>query len=453
MTLHDVAGPPAQNPNKNILFNNEMSKWSENALKILSDFISSEVLEKDEFDKLDNPFLNGLKKFSKSNMVFCKRCNEMSRVTVNGANKSTFQFDCKTGNHHISATQILSTLPDEWVIDAIEPMSQNSRIHTLKWIDKGHLSDEIWETKGLKNATKRFSVELSPIKSSETKIRAVNSSLEVEVKELKLIVEKLMERQDSIELENLNLRKALKVAKEEADMLRRLLAEEPLAQKQTRSFSEVASIHRPETSKKQSRIMTPLDVISKAPHNSETELKRPAYSPLKIVFFEGCHRKNPSLYRRMFRDLGIDTRAIRDITFLADELMQLTTYESAVEEITKAIQGVNENIRRLESFDPTKAESYSKYGDFNGIDVKKCYFSMMAKNADRITKASENVKALRRSANFFNKIVENQTVDYQAQQRKPKVFFLGSLLDYATTKSTEKASEVEIMEVIEPSEQ
>jgi hypothetical protein len=151
----------------------------------------------------------------------------------------------------------------------------------------------------------------------------------------------------------------------------------------------------------------------------------------------------------MFKELGIDTRAIRDITFLADELMQLTTYESAVEEITKALKGVNENVRRLESFDPTKAESYSKYGDFNDIDVKKCYFSMMEKNAERIGKAAENVKALRRSANFFNKLVENQTFEYQTQPRKPKVYFLGSLLDYAKPVTPPKPTETDLRNISE----
>ncbi|TEB15428.1 hypothetical protein C9890_0606 [Perkinsus sp. BL_2016] len=452
MSLLDDAGLPAQNPNKvyNSLKPIETPKWNAESLKQISNFIAVEVLDKDEFDKLDNPFLNGLKNFSKTNLVYCKRCDDAVKVSVNGAIKSTFQFDCKKGGHHISATQILSTLPDEIISGNVEAMETSTRIQTLKWLDKCHLDEEIWEVKGLKNATKRFAIELSPIKTSDNKIRAVNSSLEGEVKELKRIVEQLMLRQDSMELENSNLRKALKAAKEEADMLRRLLAEEPTKyEKQGCSFSDVAAIHRPEKPNKQVRNMTPIEVISKFQPSQEISSKRPTYSPLKIVFYEGCHRKNPSLYRRMFKELGIDTRAIRDITFLADELMQLTTYESAVEEITKALKGVNENVRRLESFDPTKAESYSKYGDFNDIDVKKCYFSMMEKNAERIGKAAENVKALRRSANFFNKLVENQTFEYQTQPRKPKVYFLGSLLDYAKPVTPPKPTETDLRNISE----
>ena len=108
----------------------------------------------------------------------------MVRVVTNGAIKSTFQFDCKQGIHHLSATQILGTLPDEWISSVTELMSDSNRIQTLKWLDKGHLSEEIWEIKGLKNAKKRFSVELSPTKPDSFKIRAVNNSLEMELQEL-----------------------------------------------------------------------------------------------------------------------------------------------------------------------------------------------------------------------------------------------------------------------------
>ena len=37
----------------------------------------------------------------------------------------------------------------------------------MNWINKEHLSPEIWETKGLKNATKRFSTELSSLKQGD----------------------------------------------------------------------------------------------------------------------------------------------------------------------------------------------------------------------------------------------------------------------------------------------
>ena len=135
-------------------------------------------------------------------------------------------------------------------------MCESTRLQTLKWIDKEHLASDIWEIKGLKNATKRFASELSPIKTNDTKTRAVNLSLEAEVKELKLLVENLMKRQDAIESENGGLRTALKAAREEAAMLRRLLSEESpktssMPESNSRSFAEVTNIFRPKVEKKQ----------------------------------------------------------------------------------------------------------------------------------------------------------------------------------------------------------
>lgn len=445
MTVHNVAGSPANNPNKTLyskLTTNTESNWSSEALNSLSSIIKNEIVEKDEFDKLDNPFLNGLKKFCKANMAYCKKCEVMTKMIINGVAKNTFQFDCKKGLHHMSATQILSTIPDEEIMNLAEMMEDSTRIQTMKWLDKEHLCEEIWETKGLKNATKRFAIDLSPLKANDTKVRAVNSSLEKEVNELRQVVERLLERQESIEAENASLRKALNAAKEEADMLRRVLAEEsPKCKLSNQSFAEVASIHRPELPKrpKPIRDFTPIETISKPTRMHHMD--RPAFSPLKIVFFEGCHRKGPEIYRKMFKNLGIDTRTIRDITFLADDLMQLTTYESAIDGITAALQGISEKVRRLDSFDPTQAESYSKYGKFSDEEVKAGYFAIIAKSAERLKNAAGNVKALRRSANFLNKVVENQSVDYRPQEVKPRIYFLGNLLNYTKPTTSAKVDE------------
>ena len=441
MTFHHVAGSPVFTPNKIPFIINFQSKWSAEALESLKKSCEPEAHKQGEFDKLDNPLLNGLKKFAKNELVLCKKCEAMVRVVTNGAIKSTFQFDCKQGIHHLSATQILGTLPDEWISSVTELMSDSNRIQTLKWLDKGHLSEEIWEIKGLKNAKKRFSVELSPTKPDSFKIRAVNNSLEMELQELKTTVEKLGKRQDFIESENLSLRQQLKASKEEVAMLRRLLSEEPKnCEPKVNSFAEVTAIHRPRPAKITTRKHTPLETISKSVPSRQSPEGRPAYSPLKIIFFEGCHRKSPAAYRSMFKDIGVDTRAVRDITFLTDDIMQLTTYESAVEHIASALRGISENVRRLESFDPTKAASYTKYGDFSDKDVKASYFAVIAKSAERLSKTASNVKALKRSSNFLNKVVESQNFDFKSQEIKAKVFFLGNLLDYAKSIGTPKES-------------
>ena len=61
----------------------------------------------------------------------------------------------------------------------------------------------------------------------------------------------------------------------------------------------------------------------------------------------------------------------------------------------------------------------------------------MVKSAQRLSKAAESVKALKRSANFLNKVIENRTVNYESAPRKEKVFFLGSLIDYVKPARTE----------------
>lgn len=175
--------------------------------------------------------------------------------------------------------------------------------------------------------------------------------------------------------------------------------------------------------------MTPLEVISK-PTQMTAVKERPSYSPLKIYFFEGCHRRNPGIYRKMLSEAGFNPRQVRDISFLSDDIMQVTAYESSIEDLTKLLVGISDKVRRLDGFDPTKGESYSKYGNFSDEEVKECYFTMLKHSAERLSKASESVKALKRSANFLNKVIENKTVNYQSVPRKEKVFFLGNLIDY-----------------------
>jgi uncharacterized protein YeeX (DUF496 family) len=132
----------------------------------------------------------------------------------------------------------------------------------------------------------------------------------------------------------------------------------------------------------------------------------------------------------MLTDLGFNSRQVRDITFLSDDIMQVTTYESAIEELSNILLGISTSVRRLDNFNPIKGDNYSKYGTFSDEEVKAGYFAMMTKSAERLIKAAESVKALKRSANFLNKVVENQKIDYQSAPRKEKVFFLGNLIDY-----------------------
>jgi uncharacterized protein YeeX (DUF496 family) len=437
VSFKDDAGLPALlNPNK-VSTNcnkNMYSKWPKNALDVLLVEVMDHVPTEEVFDKLSNPLLNGLKNFSSSNEVFCPKCSKLTKVSKNGKTKDTYQFSCNGAEkmHYISATQILETIPDEWIADLVEIFDNPYRVQILDWINKEHLSPEIWDLKGLKNATKRFSTQLSPVKDNMIKIRAVNSGLEEENRRLR-------DENANLSSELRDLKRTMQALTEEVSSLRRYLLEtkidsevmsgKPSATEPVeRTFATVASIHRPPSSKRTLN-MTPLEVISK-PKNPTPSNDRPPYSPLKIYFFEGCHRKSPGIYRKMLTDLGFNSRQVRDIMFLSDDIMQVTTYESAIEELSNILLGISTSVRRLDNFNPIKGDNYSKYGTFSDEEVKAGYFAMMTKSAERLTKAAESVKALKRSANFLNKVVENQKIDYQSAPRKEKVFFLGNLIDY-----------------------
>lgn len=405
-------------------------KWPKNSLDHLYIEIIDLLPTEDEFDKLSNPFLNGLKNFSSSNEVYCMKCKKMGKITKNGKTKDTYQFTCNNGEktHYISATQILETLPDEWVLELAEITNQPFRNQLLDWMNKEHLSPEIWEVKGLKNATKRFSQSLSPMKSDSTKIRAVNLGLEEENKRLREENSELLE-------EVKDLRKSMKALSEEITNLRKYLLENK-EQNESRNkdtdpkttFASITEIHRP-VNPKPKLILTPLEVISKDYENRRIDSVRPAFSPLKLIYFEGCQKRSPGIYRNMFKELGMDMRSIRDLTFLTDDILQITTYESAVDQISSTLQSISDQVRRLDNFNPCKAESYTKYGNFTDEQIKNSYFAVMSKSAERLERASETVKALRRSANFLKKVVQNQDASYQPAIQRKKCFVLGSLFD------------------------
>ena len=76
---------------------------------------------------------------------------------------------------------------------------------------------------------------------------------------------------------------------------------------------------------------------------------------------------------------------------------------------------------------------------------------MMTKSAERLTKAAGNVKALKRSANFLNKVVESQNIIYKPKELIPKVYFLGNLLNYTKPSTASNVEDPKVLEM-EPEE-
>ena len=158
----------------------------------------------------------------------------MTKLSKNGKTKDTYQFICSESEkpHYLSGTQILETLPDEWVLDLTEMFDDAYKIQLLDWINKEHLSPETWECKGMKNASKRFSAQMSPVKDNSYKIRAVNHGLEDENRKLK-------EENAELSAELRDLKKTMKALTEEVANLRKYLLE--------KSFPAKKASDNPET--------------------------------------------------------------------------------------------------------------------------------------------------------------------------------------------------------------
>ena len=78
MTFHHVAGSPVFTPNKIPFIINFQSKWSAEALESLKKSCEPEAHKQGEFDKLDNPLLNGLKNLPRMSWCFARSAKPWS---------------------------------------------------------------------------------------------------------------------------------------------------------------------------------------------------------------------------------------------------------------------------------------------------------------------------------------------------------------------------------------
>jgi hypothetical protein len=159
----------------------------------------------------------------------------------------------------------------------------------------------------------------SGLEEENRRLRDENANLSSELRDLKRTMQALTE-------EVSNLRRYLLETKIDSEVMSgKPSATEPVE----RTFATVASTHRPPSSN-----------------------DRPPYSPLKIYFFEGCHQKSPGIYKKMLTDLGFNARQVRDITFLSDNIMKVTTYEFVIEELGNILLGISTSVRLLDNFNP-----------------------------------------------------------------------------------------------------
>jgi hypothetical protein len=414
--------------------------WDPTTLKNFQD-TCSQIPPDAEFDKLTNRLLNALKDHVNNSKIYCPKCRDMAKVTKRGNAKRTYQFGC--AGHTISATQILSTLPDSIVMQIIPKEPSRVFIETITWISKDHLSPELTDRKAKKNAVKRFSFQRSPPKGPTLRLSTHNLDILTELKEMRLQVANLKATIDilnerCINLEEVNHKslKQVKALEEENQVLRKHLAAPSKllstinqdAPDGSSSYAKITTLHRPNiTSRKHY-------TASYTPNPLPQEIIGPAtapqndFSPLTFVYFKGCHKKNITDYRKLLDSQGFPKHLARDICFLAEDILQIITYQNKEELLIKTLTGVSKAVSHLPNFDPCTGVSYAEYGNFSDAQAKQSFFALMTKNTERITKEADRTPSLKRVSSFLKKVIESGNINYLPPQRTRRIFCLGDFI-------------------------
>ena len=273
--------------------------WDKDSLQTFT-LICTQTANDTEFDKLNNKLLVALKLYTPLNKIYCSKCKAMTSVTKRGKTNKTYQFACST--HTISATQILESLPESFILDQIPKEPTDVFIQTLDWLSKPHLSPELLARSSRRNATKRFSFHRSPerIVVPPGIIKSRNYSPE-NADELTILKQRLASTETAMKLlaeQNEILISSNKNLTEEILILKRFMTEKPPqsphykvpnkqypSDKVNLSYANVSQLHRPVNSNKRhftKSYSTPLEIISPRPflrwHPSKKTKVRGEYS-------------------------------------------------------------------------------------------------------------------------------------------------------------------------------
>ena len=428
--------------------------WDNESLSLFSQVCLS-VPDDNEFNRLNNKLLSALKLFSSSNKIYCIKCKKMTQMTKRGKTNKTYQFAC--GTHTLSATQILGSLPDFFILKQIPEEPRHILNETLSWLGKDHLSPELNERQAKRNAIKRYSAHRSPLKAPMTSLltsRNTINELLVEIRDLKVRVsanESAMNllKESNFKLSALNseLTEQIKLLREENSILKKYLYESQSPSSSLKkiindesencsnlSFAKVTDMVKPMNkamkfyTKASSKELTPKDVISPSVSIQFPNSVKAEFSPLKMVFFKGCHRKSIGDYKRILPKIGFEPHWARHICFLAEDIIQVTTFESKVEALIRAFESISTTVVHLPFFDPFAGISYADYGIFSDESAGKSYISLMKKCALKLTSDSQRTPSLRRIAAFISKTVELKNIHVQPAARKTRVFCLGDFI-------------------------
>ena len=486
-------------------------QWNNEALENLAE-ICKTVANDDEFDRLNNKLLIALKLFVTKNPILCVKCMAMKMVTKRGKTNKTYQFNC--GSHTVSAGQILSTLPDNFIKAHLPAEPMHVFNETLQWIGKDHLCPELVQSANLKKASKRYSGNRSPMKgisNASLLLRTRNLTNEslMEIKQLRerldsteqqmgeysskfnrVLMENdlLNEQVRNLKNENQMLKKymaseketesikpddalealveELKAMKEENFLLKKYLSADPIVRNNTKSatsttnigkssnsFSEASSLIRPEKPKRLEK--SAIDIISKYEYKHqtrtlesaaiETKKETPQFSPLTLVFFEGCYRKSAAEYRSLLDQIGFDSYLARDISFIAEDILQIATFESVKQNLISKLTAVSDNVKFLKDFNPSLGISYAKYSKFTDEQASLAYYKLMAQNAARLEQESRKNPSLKRTALYFKKLASLKNFELKPADRVKRVFCLD---DFITEPKPQGSTESRNDEII-----
>ena len=420
-----------------------------------------------EFDRLNNKLLIALKDFSSTNEIFCFKCKTMKLMTKRGKAKNTYQFAC--GTHTLSATQILGTLPDAFILRNLTTEPRNVFNETISWLGKDQLCPELQELSIKRNAVKRFSAHRSPIKPTSSSLltsRNATNELLVEIRELKerVTINELalkLHKDSNVHLGNVNsdLTEQIKLLREENELLKRHLGTPSSATKfqmynsttnANLSYANATNIVKPVnmamkfyTQAAAKGPTSPLEVISATIPAKPPTIKE-EFSPLKIVVFKGCHRKSINIYKTMLPSIGFEAHWARHVVFLAEDILQVTTFECKADILIKGMLSISSDVKHLPNFDPFAGSSYADYGTFTDESASKGYLSLMKQCAKRLQSDAQKSPSLRRISNFISKVVEEKNIRIKPASRATRIFCLG---DYIVQKEpAEMAMDVEPQE-------
>jgi len=426
--------------------------WEPESLMRLG-LVCSSVSEDIEFDRLNNKLLIALKEFTTLNKVFCFKCKAMSLMTKRGKTNKTYQFAC--GSHTLSATQILGSLPDAFLLAHLPKEPRHIFNETLSWIGKDQLSPELNERSAKRNAVKRYSAHRSPMKGPTSSLLTSRNSVNevlVELRELKSRVniqeqtmETLKTANGKLSALNAGLAEQVKLLKEENLILKNYLNEPRSPSKlypvegqktaQNSSYARISDIVKPPnktmkfyTTAAARAPSTPIQVVSAPTAPIPTYASKAEFSPLKLVFFKGCHRKSIGEYKKMLPTIGFEPHWARHICFLAVEIVQFTTIESKVELLTKAMESISNEVKHVPAFNPLSGSSYSDYGNFTDEAASKSYISLMKQCATKLASEAQRIPSLRRTAAFLSKVVESKDINIKAAARPTRIFCLGDFI-------------------------